>query len=249
MVCISKNNHRYAYRHHRIGFPILIANAIGKSFYNKRAKLFEEQIEVQAKHYEELAKTNFELRRFKHDYRNMLIGVETLIKDGDTASALQLLEKEGALLSSPAQGFDTGNGIVDAILIEKQRKAESSNTTISFEGYIPTNKISPTDLCVIFGNTLDNAIEACEKMEADTQNIISVVCKSSGEFVFVNISNPTNEIPTMKNNHITSSKGDTVNHGFGLYSLKKSIKKYNGNVNFDYTDHRFSVDLELTVSA
>ncbi len=231
-------------------FPVLIANSIGKSFYNKQAKMFEEQIEVQAKHYEELANNNFELRRFKHDYKNMLIGVEKLIKDGDTDSALRLLEKESEIISSNAQNkFDTGNAIVDAILVEKQRKAETINSVITFEGAVPTEKIAPTDLCVIFGNTLDNAIEACERVASETQNVISIICKSAGKFVFINISNPITEAPELKNNSIKTSKADKSNHGFGIYSLKKSIKKYNGDVNFNCENNVFSVDLELTIPA
>ncbi len=228
-------------------FPVLIANSIGKSFYNKQAKQFEKQIEIQAKHYEEMSKSNFELRRFKHDYKNMLIGVEKFLNDGDSDSALKLLRKQSQVISVKSNSFDTGNGIVDAILIEKQQKAETVHSTIKFDGAISTEKISPTDLCIIFGNTLDNAIEACEKLKGDGENMILVTCKSKGEYIFVKISNPVRDEIEIKNSNIKTSKEDKSNHGFGLYSLKKAIKKYGGNLSFNCVDNQFSVDLELTV--
>ncbi len=231
--------------------PVLIANAIGKSFYNKQANLFEDQIKVQAKHYEEISKNNFELRRFRHDYKNLLIGLGAFMKEGDTQAVQQLLEKQMEEMNEGAADvlFDTGNGIVDAILSEKQKKAETTNSIINFEGAILTEKIAPPDLCVIFGNTLDNAIEACEKVHTAAPNTISVYCKSTGDFIFVKISNPVDQAPEIQNNSVSTSKSDTANHGFGLYSLKKAIQKYNGIMSIACTDHRFSIDLELTLPA
>ncbi len=231
-------------------FPAIVANAIGKVYYERKFKGVEEQVKLQAKHYEEMAKSNMELRRFKHDYKNILIGVTELIQDGDTQGALALLEVEsGSCLSQSSQSFETGNGIVDAILYDKQRRAEAVNSTIKFEGAVPSETISPTDLCVIFGNTLDNAIEACESLRLDSKNVISVSCRSAGGFVFVNISNPVKDNIPISHNMIKTTKQNRADHGFGLYSLKKAAKKYNGTMKLSCTDRIFSVDLELEISA
>ena len=63
--------------------------------------------------------------------------------------------------------------------MEKQQRAASCNAQITFQGTIPSNFLSPTDLCVILGNTLDNAIEACEKIQSENKTIISVICNCS----------------------------------------------------------------------
>ncbi len=229
-------------------FPALIVSSVGKTYYNRQAKIAEEQLRLQAKHYEEIAKNNFEIHRFKHDYKNMLIGVQELIQNGDTESALKLLSKEnGNNPENLFQSFETGNGIVDAILSEKQKEADSINTLVKFEGAVPSEKISPTDLCVIFGNTLDNAIEACEKVDTNDKNIINVSCKSVGGFMFVNITNPVSEDIQISNNIIKTSKSNKNEHGFGIYSLKKAVSKYNGSVKLSCTDKIFSVELELDI--
>ncbi len=231
-------------------FPAIVVSSLGTVYHNKRASELEKQIELQAKHYEEMAQNTLDLRRFKHDYKNLLLGVRELVQEGDAQGALELLDREsGALPEGLQPHFETGNGIVDAILYEKQKRAEAVNTVIEFEGSVPVAKIAPTDLCVIFGNTLDNAIEACEEVQFEEKNVIAVSCRVAGGFVFVNVSNPVkNNIPIFQNT-IKTTKENPGEHGFGLYSLKKAAKKYNGTMKLACTNCVFSVALELEVPA
>ena len=122
-----------------------------------------------------------------------------------------MLNKCDSLLKQTTQSltkFDTGNGIVDAILTEKQEKATTVNTVITFNGAIAASAITATDLSVIFGNTLDNAIEACEKLQADIKKEVSVVCKYNSGFMFLTISNPVTENIKIHNNTIQTTKQD-----------------------------------------
>ncbi len=229
-------------------FPALIVSSVGQTYYNRQAKMAEKQLELQAKHYEEMAKNNFEIRRFKHDYKNILIGVQELIQKGDTQGAIELLSKEnGSISEIMTRHYESGNGIVDTILSEKQKDADSINTLVKFEGFVPSERISPTDLCVIFGNTLDNAIEACEKVNTDSTKTINVSCRVAGGFMFVNITNPVQEDVQISNNTIKTSKSNKMEHGFGIYSLKKAVSKYNGTVKLSCADRVFSVQLELEI--
>ena len=231
-------------------FPIMIANSIGKSFYTEQSKNFEQQIQTQAKYYKVLSKSNYELRRFKHDYNNMRIGVTKYIQDGSFEEAEQMLNNCDSLLTLTTKSlieFDTGNGIVDAILTEKQEKATTVNTVITFNGAIATSAITATDLCVIFGNTLDNAIEACEKLQTDIKKEISVVCKCNSGFMFLTISNPVTENIKIHNNTIQTTKQDKSNHGFGLYSLQKIVDKYDGTLALSCVDQIFKCDVTLNL--
>lgn len=229
-------------------FPIMIANSIGKAFYTEQSKNFEHQIETQAKHYESLSKSNYELKRFKHDYKNMRIGIKKYIKDGNIKKAEEMIDSCDLSLNQATYSlikFDTGNGIVDAILTEKQEKAATVDTVITFDGAVAASAIAATDLCVIFGNTLDNAIEACEKLQTDKQKIIAVVCKCSNGFMFLTITNPIAENVAIHNNTIKTSKQDKTNHGFGLYSLKKAIDKYDGTLNISCDNCLFKCEVVL----
>ena len=232
------------------GFPIMIANSIGKSFYTEQSKNFEHQIQTQAAYYENLSKSNYELRRFRHDYKNMRIGVTKYIHDGNIEEAENMLNNCDSLLKQTTQSlikFDTGNGIVDAILTEKQEKATTVNTVITFNGAIAASAITATDLCVIFGNTLDNAIEACEKFNSNEEKSILVTCKCSSGFMFLTIVNPVVKNIEIHNNVIQTTKQDKSNHGFGLYSLQKIVDKYDGTLTFSCEKEVFKCEIALNV--
>ncbi len=229
-------------------FPILIITVLTNSYLKKQNESFERELQAQADHYVALAESNKELRRFKHDFKNLRIGITKALTSGDCEIALEMIENgqnDFIQATDNIVRYNTGNGIVDAILSEKQKKATASNTAIEFQGIIPQTVFSPTDLCIIFGNTLDNAIEACEKISIDTEKAINVSVNCSGGFVFISITNPVAEKVIVHNNHIETTKKDRSAHGFGLYSLQKIAKKYDGEMNIISEEHTFTLTLEL----
>ena len=230
--------------------PIIIIIAVSNSYLKSQNEAFQRDIEAQAKHYSDLAKANYELRRFKHDFGNMKIGLSQCLKEGDCEGALDMLNSAAIDMQRSSEdivGFDTGNGIVDAILADKQSRATNNNIRIVFNGSVPPNSIAPTDLCVIFGNTLDNAIEACEKISADTEKIVFVTCKCNSGFIFIDITNPVAEDVVIHGTNIETSKPDKASHGYGLYSLNKTVKKLDGEVKLSCVDKVFKVEIDFSI--
>lgn len=212
---------------------------------------YEHQILTQAEHYKLLAESNYELRRFKHDFKNMSIAIEKLLDDDENSEALLLFKQYNNTLEN-ANGFsimyDTGNGIADALLSDKQQKALACNCNIVFQGAIPLNHLMPTDICVILGNTLDNAIEACEKCKTTEPLTITVTCNCNSGFMFLSITNPISEKVKINNNHIATTKENKTLHGFGLYSLHSVVKKYEGNIELKSTDTTFTANIDLCLA-
>lgn len=227
-----------------IAFPVIVLISTANTHLKNLTKNYEQQIEAQALHYSELSRSNLEMRKFRHDLKNIKIGVGKFINEGRYNEALTMLELADTP-SSPLLAFDTGNGIVDALLADKQKKADSSNIKIDFSGAVPTDSITATDLCVIFGNTIDNAMEACGKLDDSTDKRIKVECKCNSGFMFVNMSNPVDKPVAIKSNKIKTTKADKSLHGFGLYSLDKVVKKHNGEMKLSCDDNVFNLDLSL----
>lgn len=233
-----------------ITFPIMILNATTNTYLKKLNHDYEEQIKAQAEHYAALAKANFELRRFRHDLKNIQIGIRNLISKGKYEEALDMLnysENQSYQIKDVNTKFDTGNGIVDALLADKQKKATPLNTEIVFEGAVPTDTITATELCVLFGNTVDNAIEACQKLNAENEKTINICCNCNSGFMFLNITNPIDEPIKIKNNTLMTTKADKTLHGFGLYSLDKIIKTHNGELNLSCEKNSFNVDINMCI--
>ena len=223
-------------------------------FSNNRLKQltasYEQQILAQAEHYKKLAESNFELRRFKHDFKNMSIALEKLLDSKEHPEALQVFKQYNKTLENPLGSsiiYDTGNGIADALLADKQARALSYNSNIVFQGSIPADYLLPTDICVLLGNALDNAIEACEKIKSVDTLTIDVSSNCNSGFMFLSITNPVCEKVNISNNHITTTKENKTLHGFGLYSLHSVVKKYDGNVELKSTDDSFTVNIDLSL--
>ena len=230
-----------------LALPVMILYSVTNKHIKNQAENYERQINAQSEHYALLSESNFELRRFRHDYKNMCIGLSKLISKGKNDEALKMLEKQNLNISPSLTLFDTGNGIVDALLADKQKQADKINTRISFEGAVPSDAIKPTDLCVIFGNTVDNAIEACQKIETTDKKIISVSCICRSGFVFIRITNPVVQKVRLNGHIPETTKTDKNHHGLGLYSLDKVVRQYDGEVSFECDDKEFSVSVELAL--
>ncbi len=226
---------------------LLLTYSVSNKHIRSVADNLEKQIEIQSEHYMTLSKYNFELRRFRHDYKNMCIGVSALISEGKNDEALEMLKRNNPVFETDLIKYDTGNGIVDALLADKQRKADETNAEIRFEGALPADMIKPADLCIIFGNTIDNAIEACTKLDPAEERIITVKCACNSGFVFVDIINPVAKKVEIKGHIPKTSKADKTMHGFGLYSVEKALSQYEGQLNVECDDRQFHVSMELSV--
>ena len=233
-----------------ITFPLVILMAMTNEYLKKQNKNFEEKLDAQAEYYSKLALSNFELRRFRHDFNNMQIGLKRNIEENNIQEALVMLEEERQNLYKATDqiiSYDTGNGIVDAILMDKQQKSAHKNISINFSGYVPSGGLSSTDLCIIFGNTLDNAVEACERLPSDAQKTVTVSSQCSSGFAFITISNPVSDDVPIKNGRIETTKEDSSLHGYGLYSLRQTVKKYDGELKLSSENKTFTVNIELTL--
>ena len=230
-----------------ISVPLLAIYSASSKYHKRLNKDYQEQITAEAEYYYELSKANFELRRFKHDYKNANIGLTRLLAEGKSKEALKLLEAQNQELDATSIQFDTGNGIVDALLTDKQRQADNINTTITFEGAVPKDSIEAVDLCIIFGNPLDNAIEACAEIDAEAPKEIHISCACNSGFIFIDITNPVKNKVEIRGNLPETTKPDKEMHGFGLYSLEKVIKKYDGEVTCECDEKTFKLSIEFSI--
>lgn len=225
----------------------LLFNCITKSYYQNTSSLLEKQINMQLDYYNKLEKKNSELREFRHDFKNHMLCLQSLIDNHDCEEASQYIQKiTNRSYSEPAE-FYTGNKIADAILADKSALASEINAEISFDGEI-FDGISAPDICIILSNALDNAIEACAKI-SHTNKSISVKCIFSKGVQIINISNPTVDTDNITENSIHTTKDDKDNHGYGLYNIKKTVDMYNGMFSINCTGGIFTLEVGLNVAA
>ena len=150
------------------------------------------------------------MRGWRHDYHNHMQSVKAYLDQ------VRLL-------------FDTGNLNVDAILNAKISLALEREIPCHYKATIPKQlSVSDIDLCVILGNLIDNAVEACRDVEPKSQFLRLYIAPMKQQF-YISVSNATNElVRKLDEDYISRKRGD---HGHGLKRIDVMVEKYGGYIN------------------
>lgn len=230
---------------------LLVINFMVFFFYDLIMKTYEEKIKLQAMeqknkeyvHQIELNNTIQEqVRYLRHDMNNHLQHIEILLKQEDYSGVYEYLNicKE----SNSCNGLysNCGNIDIDSLLNYKLSKIDKEvtvETNISIPKDISVNSF---DLTVILGNLLDNSIEALEKCQ---NKYLSINLTYDKGVLFIDIKNSYTGKLKILNDTIKTSKQDKKHHGLGIQSVRHTLKKYNGTINFLYDKNIFQVKVML----
>ena len=197
-------------------------------------KMRVKQLEQQFSYYKDKQTEELRIRSLYHDMKNHLLLLEEYPQNTKLISGLK------RQLDDFENYYNTGNEFLNVIIRDKARKAKENQIdfkcTIQFGNM---NFINPLDISTIFGNALDNAIEATIKLPPE-ERIVTVRGKQIQEIFIIIVENSAKAGNTNK-----TSKADTLLHGFGIANIKKAVEKYNGEITTRYQDNRFEIRVIL----
>ena len=124
-----------------------------------------------------------------------------------------------------------------------QKTGEEISTEIKINGPIPARDIKDVDMVILLSNLLDNAIEACAKIEGEKEIILESYIKK-GKWM-LKISNPVAQKPLIVNNRILTTKDNKRIHGIGILNIQRVVEKYSGNVLFLSDEKQFEAEMFL----
>lgn len=208
-------------------------NSLAKAEYE--LKLLKDNIDEQTKHYTDLQSSHEEIRQIRHNIKSMCIGTIAELKVGKTDNAIEQLQNNIDIIEKSSKTIDTGHPSIDSIIENKLIKCDELNITASLSyQYRELITINEIEIAVIVGNILDNAIEACQKVDCFEKEIWGslIVDKQN---IIINIKNTA-----VSSNNLKTSKTDKKSHGYGLKSISHIAKKYNGYAKFSFNDNVFS---------
>ena len=227
-----------------------VMTAVSERNKQKSVDLLSERLDSQLHYYEKINDIYGEFRSFRHDYKNHMLCVESLLKKGETEQALEYMRTMEGITKERTNKFSTGNVIVDALLDDKQDRADLSNTTIEFSGRMPSEGITNIDLCTVVANAVDNAIEACEKGDTHERKSIQITSAVDKGCFFFKISNPMYDTVKIKDgNKVTTSKEDSTRHGFGVANIVSTAEKYSGSAELSAADGVFTLEADLVLGS
>lgn len=214
---------------------------ISKS-YQRDSKLFllennfntlQEQIAVQQQNSE---KTN----KIRHDMKNHLTNIRSLIDSGKIAAAVTLLDNTAENVNNAkAEMIDTGNSFVDAILLSKTAVCQEKNIDFSCSVQPLENlKINAVDLSSLLSNLLDNAVEAAAQT---TEPFVRLTIMKYNAYYTICVENSYKGKKFLKENMgvLISTKSDKALHGYGTQIISDIAQKYDGNYTWEAQENRF----------
>ncbi len=194
--------------------------------------------------YKRIVALSREKSRLLHDIKNHLLIIEGLLKYGLSEKALVYIQelRNSELESKPWMQSD--NVIVNALMNEKINLAKSKGIKVQLKtSNLKDSFINDRDWCVILGNLLDNAIEACEKVEGKKDIIVKIDDVAYG--TIINIRNSyCGEIPDMEG-EVPTAKADKEEHGIGNQNVRLAAKKYGAIILYNKEKEMFGVTLVL----
>lgn len=204
--------------------PILLYNQIKKSQYMHENDIYERQLNAQINYYKSITTSGYELRKIRHDYNDLSIGLKSLISnqkyDSEIISSFQIL-------------YNTGNDLTDAILSDKQKNADE-NIKITFEGSLANVPADNLEICVLFNNMIDIAFENVKKFCGNGKQIISLKAETRAGFLFCSISFPIE-------NEIKKAQNNVLYHSFAYKTLKNLAEKNGGKIETSLSDDRLAI--------
>ncbi|MFI3211146.1 MAG: ATP-binding protein [Peptostreptococcaceae bacterium] len=219
-----------------ISLLIIIYKIVTSNKLKIENEFIKDKINLEYRYSKRIEENQENIKRIYHDMKNHMICISNLSNEKDVQEYIRSLDLNIGDIS-----FNFGNKILDIIISEKHNICKEKGIKFNIVAdFSKLDFIDMMDLCVIFSNALDNAIEACDKiLDEDNSKYISINVIYINSFCFIKIENSkANDINIKHNNFITNKKDKSM-HGIGLKNIKYTVYKYNGDIKIDFDDDKF----------
>lgn len=202
----------------------------------KRSKML---IDMKSEQYNMITEKIEKTRKSRHDIHHHINVVYQLAKENKIEQLIEYLEEYNKIYSTKEPMVYCNNSTVDAILNHYILLAKDNGIEVHLNVALPEElKIRDTDLCIVIGNLLENAIEASEKEE---NKRIKLRINRSNEYICMLVSNLYNGEIKKGHSGYYSRKREFKDTGIGRSSVSAVVEKYDGRMEVDHTNGEFNV--------
>ena len=204
---------------------------------------YQYMIKSQSDYFDNLMKNDEEMRKLRHDMRAHITALKELAGADNDKEMMEYLSRMEEKTNATRTKRYTGNKAVDAVINELVHQMEAEGILFKFDGILRVrDDVKDFDLCTIFYNTIQNAIEGCEKVEG-AKKLISVKVKNIGDKLGISVVNDTILKKLPESGVLYTTKSDKVNHGLGTKNVKEVVNIYEGIYDNSIENGRFVVDI------
>lgn len=235
-------------------FSILLSDTItvyrNLVILKERDKIAACQLEAQQTQYHRLITSIEETARSRHDMRHHILAIRSLAEHQDTHALINYINQFDQHLESTCAPILCHNHMINSILIHYLTLANDSHIPMETAIDLPDDlgDISHMTLCVILGNSLENALEASMRMVNGPSGII-IRIQPVGSMLTITIDNKceTSALMDTKNGFL-SDKRKRKEHGFGILNIRSAVEQCNGIVKFEPFQNEFHTSILLPLN-
>lgn len=214
--------------------------------------------------YKMLTEQYSQSERLRHDMKNHIIALSALSQNKEWEKIDSYLKDMESIVLETG-GDMTGNKAVDALLYQKRKQAEEENIEWECDVQIPKEYcINDFDLCVLFGNILDNALEACERMQCGECRFINIQARRVKKCFLLEVKNSMDSSGKICSRSLRNAcvrgamehkyadgftkKDNAQGHGIGLLNIGDVVDKYNGAVHIGTEGEIFTISILIPLN-
>ncbi len=210
----------------------------------------EQQVKAMKKRLEEAENFYGSIRKVRHEMKNHMANIKGLAGAGEYGEIEDYVRRMDETMQELEYKYVTGNAVTDVIINDKCRRAEKAgirfDADFRYGGEIPV-----FDMGIILNNLLDNAIEACEKLEPG-KGFIRLSLKRKKQFLILYVENSFDgAVPVSKGSPLPPTTKQSIlpgiitEHGIGLENVRDIAERYFGGVNIKVKGDVFHVTVML----
>ncbi len=219
-----------------IAFPFLIMIMVTRHNALEKTVIQEGYISAELEYIDQYKRSQEETRAFRHDIVNNMSLLSAMMGEGKYEEAKQYLNDLLGNVRGMSPKYVTGDEMLDCLVGMKAGRMEEAGIAFSIDGVADGGlSMKLTDICSIFANALDNAIEACENMPEGRERTIRLEIKKTGQFFAIKLINTYEESregfalgKLFDGKERRTSKKDKNLHGYGTQNIMATVEKNNG---------------------
>ena len=201
---------------------------------------------MQSSYYQKVEDSQREITSLRHDLKKHLHSLVVFLKAGQYVEALTYIEQIYESANGMKVPLTGGNSMVNILVNNAQQQAAACSVPLTANIMVPPElPVDNVDLCIILGNLLDNALEACCRMVKGADRFIHTEIRCQKAFLIISISNSYNGQLRMEGNRYESIKIGEQYCGIGLSNVSTVIHKYNGDMKISHNNDVFTVSVML----
>lgn len=222
---------------------LMIHNYTDMAEKRHEEEMLRQETVYRDEYYQDVEKYQEQIQDIKHDMKNKVAVLYDAVERGEDKAARELLAEMLGDIRLAEDIIYSANPLLNSLLKVKAAKAKEKGIRMNINTFVPKKmSIASGDMGIIYGNLIDNAIEACDKV-TDTGRFIEIETKYREEMLLIQVCNSKN---AEGNPELNTTKGDRRMHGRGIRSVRKVAEQYGGSLILEDEGETFRASLLLT---